>query len=352
MIFRQIVFVLGIAGLLLAQSSCSRNVPEGVMELKGAGATFPAPLYSHWFQSYEQSAKGVLISYRGVGSGEGIRRFLAGEDVEPEERVDFGASESPLSEDQIARVERGVQAVPMNAGAIVLAYNLAGLNEELRLSRKVYCGIFLATITKWNDPQIAADNPGVELPDLPITVVARQDSSGTTFAFTNHLTQISPQWSQQFGASKRVGWPGHPMLAPGNEGVAGRIRLSVGAIGYVQRGFAERAKLPTARLENKAGQFVRPTTENAMATLAEADLTHNVWATFPDPSGKHSYPIVTLTWILLYRDYERAEKANALRQLFRWCLEEGRHHSEQLGYVPLPPQLVSHSIALLDNLGP
>jgi phosphate transport system substrate-binding protein len=338
------------AGLLTAVAGCTESVPEGVTQLRGAGATFPAPLYKKWFEKYNGLDYNVFVSYSSVGSGEGIRRFI-GTGVDASELVDFGASDAPMSDEQMNQVDRGAQPVPLTAGSIVLAYNLPSLDAELRLSREAYSRVFLGEITHWNDELIAADNPGVQLPELQITLVARQDSSGTTYAFTNHLSQVNPQWKSRFGAVKRIQWPPGTMLAHGNGGVAGRIQMSLGAIGYVQYGYAQRAGLSMAILENKAGEFVRPTDQSGVATLANVDLSQSLWPVFPDPDGADSYPIVTLTWILLYKQYDSPERAEAIRNLFKWCLDEGQQLSNESGYIPLAPQLATDAAKLLANVG-
>jgi phosphate transport system substrate-binding protein len=347
----RITLLLVCAVLVLAGSGCSESVPEGVVQLRGAGATFPAPLYKAWFEKYNGLGRNVFVSYSSVGSGEGIRRFV-GEDVDVSELVEFGASDAKMKDEEMAKVDRGAQPVPMTAGSIVLAYNLPNLDAELKLSREAYSKIFLGEITQWQDELIAKDNPGVELPDLEITLVARQDSSGTTYAFTNHLSSVNPQWKERFGPVKRIQWPPRTMLAHGNGGVAGRIQRSIGSIGYVQYGYAARAGMKMALLQNKAGQFVQPTDQSGVATLANADLSETLWPEFPDPDGEQSYPIVTMSWILLYKQYESADQAQAVRELFEWCLNEGQQHSNELGYIPLEPQLATDAAQLLANIGP
>ena len=230
----------------------------------------------------------------------------------------------------------------------MLAYNLPELTADLKLSRDAYAGIFLGTITKWNDPRIARTNPGVKLPNLTITTVVRQDSSGTTFAFTKHLDAISDAWRSQFGPATLVNWPGNSMRALGNEGVAARINQSLGSIGYVSYEFARKIGLKVALLENRAGSFVGPTAVASVAALAEAELPDSMRVYIPDPSGREAYPIVTLTWVLLHRTYADARKDQALRDLFRWCLTDGQQYAAGLGYIPLPPSIVRRSMATLD----
>jgi phosphate transport system substrate-binding protein len=322
----------------------SKNVPPGTMHIHGAGATFPAPLYKKWIEEYQKRRPEVMVSYDAVGSGEGVKEFMAG-------RVEFGASDAAMSDAQIAEVARGVQLVPAVAGSIVLAYNLEGLVGELKLTREVYVDIFLGKIKSWDDLRIKRINPELNLPRSDIVLVVRQDSSGTTFAFTNHLSAISDEWRDRgAGVGTLVDWPGNPMAARGNEGVAGRIKISKGSIGYVEYGMARRAGLSMAWLENKAGQFIEPHGGSGLATLLNTSLPENLRIFFPDPDGQDSYPIVTYSWLLLYKQYDDAQKLAALKQFVRWCLTAGQEFNESLGFVRLPPQIIARSMEALDSI--
>jgi phosphate transport system substrate-binding protein len=321
----------------------------GAVHLRGAGATFPAALYKRWFAAYEKEHPDVAVAYDVVGSGEGVRRFI-GKGVKDEEKVDFGASDAAMTDEQLATIGGDALMLPAAAGAVVLVYNIPDFVGELRLSRKAYEGIFLGQITKWNDPSIATANPGTTLPDLGIAVVVRQDGSGTTYAFTNHLDAISTTWhSRRHGVSTRVSWPVNAMSAAGNEGVAGRIKLAIGAIGYVNYESARQAGLPMAVLENKSGAFVKPTTQSGTAALASAQLPENLRAFVPDPDGPDAYPIVTFTWILLRRAAVDPEKAAALATLFHWCLSDGQKSGPELGYVELPPTVAEKALSAIDS---
>jgi len=240
--------------------------------------------------------------------------------------------------------------IPLTAGSVALAYEVPDVTAGLRLSREACAGIFLGTIKKWNDPRIARTNPGVTLPNLTITTVVRQDSSGTTFAFTKHLDATSEAWRSQFGAATLVNWPGNSMRALGNEGVAARIKQSLGSVGYVSYEFARKIGLNVALLENRAGNFVGPTENASAAALAEAELPENMRVYVPDPSGREAYPIVTLTWVMLYRTYPDAQKNQTLHDLFKWCLTDGQQYAAGLGYIPLPPGIVRRSMAALDEV--
>jgi len=326
-------------------------IPAGSIQLRGAGATFPALLYQRWFSVYHDSNPGTYIRYEAVGSSEGIRRFL-GTGVAEKEQVDFGASDAALSDSQIAEANNGVLMLPATAGCVVLAYNLPGFNGELRLSRKAYTRIFLGEITNWADPQIAESNSATKLPRLTIATVVRQDGSGTTFAFTRNLDAISEKWRSEFGPATLVNWPGNAMRAKGNEGVAGLIEKSAGSIGYVGYEFAKRLELPVASLENREGHYVRPSEQSCAKALATAEMPENLRVFLPDPTGADSYPIVTFSWILLRRSYGSRQTADAIVKLFQWSLEEGQRYAPDLGYLALPPEVEKKALAALNNIGP
>jgi len=355
---RAIVAMLLSACLLGVVAGCSSKQGEdgesagsaGIV-LKGAGSTFDSILFKSWFTAYHHSHPNVVVSYAVVGSGEGVRRFI-GQNVDEKDRVDFGASDSAMSDGQIAQVSQGVVMIPITAGGIVLAYNIPGYQGELRLSREAYAGIFLGEIKNWNDPRIARTNAGAKLPDLTITTVVRQDSSGTTFAFTKHLDAISLQFRGHYGPATFINWPGNAMRAPGNEGVAARIQQSAGSIGYIEYGFSRQLDLPIATLENRDGKFVKPTEPAFVAGLASAELPENLRAFVPDPVGPNSYPIVTYSWVLLRSNNGDAAKAAMLRDLFRWCLQDGQQYSSGLGYIELPAGVAVKSLAALSSVGP
>jgi phosphate transport system substrate-binding protein len=332
------------SGLACTDTNPKQRASAGTLQLRGAGATFPAPLYKKWLEEYQKRHPDVQLSYDTIGSGEGTKRFMAG-------TVDFGASDAAMSDEEMAAVARGVQLLPTVAGSIVLAYNLDGLGGDLKLARDVYVDIFLGKIKAWDDPRITATNPRLRLPHASIALVVRQDSSGTTYAFTNHLSAISGQWRDQGpGVGRVIAWPGNAMVAPGNEGVAGRIKHSQGAIGYVEYGMAQRAGLTMAWLENKARQFIQPHGESGLATLLNVEMPENLRIFFPDPDGKESYPIVTFSWLLVYKQYDDHLKATALKQYVKWCLTEGQAFNEAFGYVRLAPQVIARTMAAVDSM--
>ncbi|HEY9671086.1 MAG TPA: phosphate ABC transporter substrate-binding protein PstS [Waterburya sp.] len=314
------------------------------VQLVGAGATFPAPLYQRWFQDLNQKYPKLQVNYQSVGSGAGVEQFTKG-------TVDFGASDTAMKDEEIQKIgDKGVLLLPMTAGSIVLAYNLPQVNE-LKLPRQVYTDILLGKIKKWNDPAIAKANPGVNLPDQNITVVHRSDGSGTTGVFTKHLSAISPEWKSKVGDGKTVQWPAG-VGAKGNEGVTAQIQQSQGAIGYVEYGYAKNNNLKFAALENKAKKFVTPTDQSAAKTLETVKLPENFRAFITDPEGDDAYPIVTYTWILAHKKYDDPQKAKAVEAMIEYGLTEGQKVSAELGYVPLPKNVIDKVASAADQISP
>lgn len=283
----------------------------------------------------------MQVDYQSVGSGSGIKSFM-------DKTVDFAASDAAMKPEDMAKVDGGVQLLPMTAGAIVLAYNLPEV-PNLRLSREGYVGIFLGKITKWNDPAIAKANPGVNLPNSPINVVVRADGSGTSFVFSKHLATISPEFAKAVGVNTMPNWP-VGTKSKGNEGVTASLLTTPGAIGYEEYGYAHSQNLHMATLENKSGNFVAATTDSAKAALASAELPADLIAWVSDPEAKDAYPIVTFTWMLLYKKYDNKEKLDALKGVVMYGLTDGQKESEALGYVPLPDVVVAKNKAALEAL--
>lgn len=314
------------------------------IQLTGAGASFPAPLYQRWFVDFNKKYPKVQISYQSIGSGAGVEQFTAG-------TVDFGASDVAMKDEEVAKVQKGALMLPMTAGSIVLAYNIPGVETGLKLPRQVYVDILLGNIKTWNDPKITAANPGVNLPNLPIAVVSRSDGSGTTGVFTKHLSAIGPDFKTKVGEGKTVKWP-VGISAKGNEGVTAQIQQTQGAIGYVEYSYAKQTGLKYAALENKAGNFVVPTEESASKTLAAVTLPENLRAFIEDPEGADSYPIVSYTWLLVYKQYPDAAKAKAVEAMIEYGLTEGQKNSPELGYIPLPQNVIDKVAAAADAISP
>ncbi|MFY8215048.1 MAG: phosphate ABC transporter substrate-binding protein PstS [Chthoniobacterales bacterium] len=310
-------------------------------QLSGAGASFPAPLYQRWGAEYSKLHPDVQVNYQSVGSGAGVKNFTAGV-------VDFGASDAAMTDAEIAKVANGVVLIPATAGEIVYAYNLPGV-ESLNLSREAMAGIYLGTITKWNDPVIAKDNAGTTLPDMPIQVSYRSDGSGTTFVFTQHLSAISPEFADKIGTDKSVTFP-VGVGGKGNEGVTALVQQAPGAVGYVEYGYAKNNGLKMANLQNKSGKFVAPDIASAAATLANVEMPANLRVWPIDPEGADDYPIVSFTWLLLNKKYSDAAKLTALKDFVTWGLTDGQKFSEELGYVPLPAPVVEKAKAALATI--
>src|SRR5215470_11818513 len=328
-------------------SSCNAGGSSGtdtnagaVVKLQGAGASFPAPLYIKWFKTYSSNHQNVQIDYQSVGSGSGVKSVL-------DKTVDFGASDAAMTPEDMQKVAAGVQLLPMTAGAIVLTYNLKDA-PGLKLSRQAYTGIFLGKVKKWNDPLIAKANPGMKLPDQPINVVVRADSSGTTFVFTKHLSAISEDFAKEPGANNMPNWT-VGTKSKGNEGITASVMTTPGSIGYIEYGYALSQKLPMAVLENKSGEFVSASTASGSAALASAQMPDDlvVWAS--DPEAKEAYPIVTYTWMIFYKQYKDKQKLDVLQNLLQYCLTDGQKDSEALGYIPLPDAVVEKVKAAAQN---
>jgi len=309
---------------------------EEKVRLTGSGASFPFPIYSTWFKAYSAQPNAATVDYQAKGSGAGVQDFL-------NKTVDFAASDSAMKQEDIDKVAEGVQLLPMTAGEIAIGYNLPGNPTGLKLPRDVYPAIFLGTVTRWNDPKIVAANPGMKLPDLPITVVRRADSSGTTFVFTQHLSAVSPAFKDGPGVGNTVNWPSSDkfVAAPKNDGVTATIKQTPGALGYIEYAYAKLAKVEFASLQNKAGAYVAPGTGGGVDALLSVKLPPNMIAWLPDPDGAKSYPITTYTWMIFRKNNGDPAKAAAMRAMVDYCLSEGQKISDQMGYIPLPQAVVA-----------
>jgi len=335
---------------LLGCSSDSKDSPaagarSGAVDLTGAGATFPYPLYSKWFSDYA-AATGVRINYQSIGSGGGIRQLQEG-------TVDFGASDGPMSTDEMSKARGPVMHFPTVLGALAITYNLPEIKAPLRLSGDVIADIYLGTITKWNDPRIAALNPGVALPSSDILVVHRSDGSGTTYVFTDYLSTISPKWKAGPGKAKDIAWP-VGLGGKGNEGVSGQVKQTKGSIGYVELAYAKQNNLQYAAIRNSAGNFVLPSPESMTAAasgVAEALPANTDYRiSIVNSGGAESYPITSFTWILVYQQQTDSVKARKLTDFLKWALSEGRKQAAALDYAPLPDLMSTRLTTRLDSI--
>lgn len=325
-----------------AEGSPAATTGGATVSISGAGATAPNPLYQRWFQEYNKQKPTVQISYDSVGSGAGVKRFT-------DQTVDFGATDAVLKEDERKALpaDRGKAIqVPSTGLFVVMAYNLDGV-ENVKLSREALCGIVDGSIKTWNDPKISKDNAGVTLPSDPITFVHRSDGSGTTSIFTKHIVKACPNWKA--GDGKTVEWP-TGTGAKGNEGVSAQIQQTKGAVGYTEYSYAKQTNLKMASLQNKAGTFVTPAPEAAAKALEGATVPADYALQVPDPEGKDAYPIVSLTWILLYENPKDPAKTKEFADFMRWALKDGKQYTTELGYIPLPDDLATKVAATLDTI--
>ncbi|HMS01935.1 MAG TPA: phosphate ABC transporter substrate-binding protein PstS [Gemmatimonadaceae bacterium] len=315
------------------------------VDLLGAGATFPFPLYARWFNQFAQDS-GVRINYQSIGSGGGIRQLTAG-------TVDFGASDVPMSDAEIAEVpgERVVH-LPTVLGAVAITYNLPELTRALRLSPDVVADIFLGRITRWNDPRLAALNPDQPLPDADILVVHRSDGSGTSYIVSDYLSRVSPDWAAGPGRSKDVRWP-IGIGGKGNEGVAAQVKAMPGSIGYLEASYARQNRLRSAQLRNAAGNFVAPAAYEialaASSALASIADTADLRVSIVNAPGDRAYPIASFTWMLVAPDLIGPARTDALKRFLRWALADGAEIARTLGYEPLPPEVAGPLLVSLDR---
>jgi phosphate transport system substrate-binding protein len=328
---------LAVMTLALAAAGAAR---ADKMLINGAGATFPFPIYSKWFSDYNKLHPDVQINYQSIGSGGGIKQFA-------EKTVDFGATDAPMSEEEMKKAP-GAQHIPTVMGAVVVVYNVPGLTD-LKLTPATLAGIFLGKISNWNDPALAAENSGAKLPDLAISVAHRSDGSGTTAVFTDYLSKVSPEWKSGPGDGKSVSWP-VGLGGKGNDGVTAIVKSTEGAVGYVELAYANQNKLTVAGLRNKDGKFVKPTLESVSAAAAEVEMPEDYRVSITDAPGPDSYPISAFTYLLVYRDQPDAAKGAALLHFIWWAIHERQKSAPSLDYAPLPKPVVKKIEATLQKL--
>lgn len=309
--------------------------------INGAGATFPYPIYSKWFDEYSRVDPSVRFNYQSIGSGGGQRQILEG-------TVDFGATDGPMSDQNLAKAPRKLLHVPTVAGADIVTYNLPG-KPQLKLDGATIADIFLGNITKWNDPRVAAANPGVSLPDADIVVVHRADTSGTTYIFVDYLSSVSPEWLTKVGRGTAVKWP-VGLGAKGNEGVTGQIEQMPGAIGYVELAYAVQNNMPCASVRNSSGNYIAPTISSVTAALATARIPDDFRFSVVNPPGEEAYPIAGVTWLLVYEQQTDPEKGKKMVEFLKWAMNKGEQMAPALDYAPLPPSLIKRVEAEIDGI--
>ncbi len=334
-----LVVVLALAGILWADSTLSIN---------GAGATFPYPMYSKWFDEYHKEHSNLQINYQSIGSGGGIKQVTEG-------TVDFGASDGPMNDEQLkAYADKhgsGILHFPTVLGAVVPTYNIPGVSADLNFTPEALAGIYLGKITKWNDPAITGANKGVKLPAEDIVVVHRADGSGTTYCWTDYLSKISEEWKTKVGKGTSVNWP-VGLGGKGNEGVTGTVKNTPSSIGYVELIYAESNKIPYGSVKNSAGVFVKATLAAVSAAAAGAakDMPDDFRVSITNAPGKTAYPISTFTWLLIPEKFSDAAKRDAIKGFIKWALGPGQSYTDALSYAKLPKEVVAKELKALNKV--
>jgi phosphate transport system substrate-binding protein len=319
---------------LLFALTATAGAQSSPMLLNAAGATFPYPIYSKWFDVYHTAHPNIQINYQSIGSGGGIRQLLAG-------TVDFGASDGPMSDDQLAQAKFKILHFPTVLGAVIPTYNVAGVSSDLNFTQKALAGIYLGTITKWNDPEITKANPGVKLPGDDIVVVHRSDGSGTSYIFTDFLSKASDDWKSKVGKGTSVNWP-VGLGGKGNEGVTGLVKQTPNSIGYVELIYAVQNNIPYGKVQNAEGKFVKADLAGVTAAAASMkDMPDDFRVSITNAPGAKSYPISSFTWLLIPAQISDAAKRDAIKGFLKWMLDDGQKFNEGLSYAQLPKSVVS-----------
>jgi phosphate transport system substrate-binding protein len=329
--------LLGLAATAGAQSS-------GTVLLNAAGATFPYPIYSKWFDVYHQQHPNIQINYQSIGSGGGIRQLLAG-------TVDFGASDGPMSDEQLAQAKFKILHFPTVLGAVVPTYNVAGVAGELNFTQKALAGIFLGTITKWNDPEIANANKGVSLPSTDIVVVHRSDGSGTTYIWTDFLAKVSVEWKTKVGKGTSPNWP-VGLGGKGNEGVTGLVKQTPNSIGYIELIYAVQNNIAYGKVQNAAGKFVKADLAGvtAAAEKVSKEIPDDFRVSITNAPGPASYPVASFTWLLIPAQISDAAKRDAIKGFLEWMLNEGQNYNEGLSYARLPKPVIDKELKAISQI--
>jgi phosphate transport system substrate-binding protein len=346
---RSLKFVVWIGVLLLgfvalACTGGGTGSGAGSVNLQGAGATFPNPLYQKWLSEDGQRYPNVKIDYQSIGSGGGIKQLK-------DQTVDFGASDSPMKDEDLKSAPGEIVHIPTVLGAVVITYNLTGINQPLRFSPEVLADIFLGKIKKWNDPKIVADNSGVTLPGNDITVVHRSDGSGTSAVFTDYLSKVSPEWKEKVGSGTSPSWP-IGIGGKGNEGVTGQVKNTPNTIGYVELAYAVQNKLPVAQVKNSSGNYITPSIDavTAAASGSAANTPEDLRVSITNASGPQAYPISSYTYILVYKNQKDAGKGKALVDFLWWGIHDGEGFAKDLQYAPLPDDIVKRAEAKINSI--
>ncbi len=301
--------------------------------INGAGATFPYPIYSKWFDEYSKINPGMNFNYQSIGSGGGIKQITA-------RTVDFGATDGPMSQDQLNEAPGRIYHIPTVMGADVVAFNLSGVKTGLKLTGDIVADIFLGKIIKWNDDRITAENPGVSLPDESIVVVHRSDGSGTTYIFVDYLSSVSPKWKSKVGKGTSVNWP-VGLGGKGNEGVAGLVKQTPGSIGYVELAYAKQNDLTFSYIKNSSGIYVEPSLASVSKAAEGVTIAPDFRVSIVNSSNAEAYPIASFTWLLIYKEMDDHAKGEAIVNFIKWAITDGQKYAETLDYAPLPANVVS-----------
>ncbi|HEX2454224.1 MAG TPA: phosphate ABC transporter substrate-binding protein PstS [Vicinamibacterales bacterium] len=329
-----------IAGAALALATATLVAQQ----ITGAGATFPNPIYSKWFSEYKKLHSDVEINYQSIGSGGGIRQIT-------QRTVFFGATDGPMTDDQLQAAPGKILHFPTVLGAVVPVYNVPGVSTELKFTGQLLANIFLGSVTKWNDPQIAKLNPGVNLPATDITVVHRSDGSGTSYIWVDYLSKISPEWKKRVGVATSVNWP-VGVGGKGNEGVSGLVSQTPGALGYVELIYALQTKISYGSVQNMAGKFIRASTESVTAAAAAAagQMPADFRVSITNAPGDNAYPISSFTWLLFYESPQDKAQAKKMVEFMKWALTDGQKFASDLGYAPLPKEVVDLEMKALQRI--
>ena len=338
----RIVKVLSVLAVLLAVATFA--AAEGPVLLNAAGATFPYPIYSKWFDLYHTSHSNVQINYQSIGSGGGIRQLL-------DKTVDFGASDGPMNDDQLKQASVPILHFPTVLGAAIPAYNVPGVQGDLNFTPEALSGIFLGTVTKWNDPAIASANPGVKLPGDDIVVVHRSDGSGTSYIWTDYLSKVSPAWQTKVGKGTSVNWP-VGLGGKGNEGVSALVQQTPGSLGYVELIYAIQNHMPYGKVKNSSGAFVKADLASVSAAAAAAAkyIPDDFRVSITNPEGKAAYPIASFTWLLIPSKFADTAKRDVVKDFLKWALTDGQQYAEALSYAKLPKEVVAKEMKAIEQI--